>query len=104
MVTLSAATPSWVPAITFSIVHVLLPRRELSRLARVTLTCCIFRYDGTLLKAMASYNVGPELRAFVDRNPIAPGRHSISARAALERRMVHVPDVQILSMLMLPVT
>src|SRR5215510_6094035 len=54
----------------------------------------IFRYDGSLLKAMASYNVGPELRAFVDRNPIAPGRHSVSARAALERRTVHVSDVQ----------
>ena len=33
-------------------------------------------------------------REFVNRNPIAPGRHSISARAALERRTVHVPDVQ----------
>src|SRR5262245_38485450 len=54
----------------------------------------IFRYDGSLLKAVASYNVGPELRAFVDQNPISPGRHSISARAALERRTVHVPDVQ----------
>ena len=43
---------------------------------------------------MASYNVSPELRDFVDRNPIAPGRHSISARAALERRTVHVSDIQ----------
>src|SRR5262249_29169569 len=40
------------------------------------------------------YNVGPELKEFVHRNPIAPGRHSISARAALERRTVHVADVQ----------
>src|SRR5262249_5062189 len=31
---------------------------------------------------------------FVDQNPIAPGRHSVSARAALERRTAHVPDVQ----------
>jgi GAF domain-containing protein len=54
----------------------------------------IFRFDGTLLRAAASYNVGPELRDFVDRNPIAPGRHSVSARAAVERRTVHVPDVQ----------
>ena len=28
-------------------------------------------------------------------NPIAPGRHSISARAALERRTVHVADIQV---------
>jgi signal transduction histidine kinase len=54
----------------------------------------LFRFDGALLRAMASYNVSPELRDFVDKNPIAPGRHSISARAALERRTVHVPDVQ----------
>ena len=54
----------------------------------------IFRFDGEVLHSVASYNVGPELREFVHRNPIAPGRHSISARAALERRTVHVTDIQ----------
>jgi GAF domain-containing protein len=54
----------------------------------------IFRFDGEFLRAVAYYNVGPELREFVDLNPIAPGRHSCSARAALERRTVHIPDVQ----------
>ena len=54
----------------------------------------IFQFDGKLLRAVASYNVGPENLEFVHRNPIAPGRHSISARAALERRTVHVADVQ----------
>src|SRR6516162_9984417 len=54
----------------------------------------VFRFDGKLLRAVATYNVGPELREFVDRNPIAPGRHSVSARAALERRTVQVADVQ----------
>jgi two-component system, NtrC family, sensor kinase len=54
----------------------------------------LFRFDGKLLRAAAAYNVSPELRDFVDKNPIAPGRHSISARAALERRTVHVPDIQ----------
>ena len=54
----------------------------------------IFRFDGQLLRAAASYNVGPEVREFVDRNPITPGRQSISARAALERRTVHIPDIQ----------
>ncbi len=54
----------------------------------------IFRFDGELLRAAASYNVGPEVREFVGRNPIAPGRHSISARAALERRTVHISDIQ----------
>jgi signal transduction histidine kinase len=54
----------------------------------------IFQFDGELLRVVACYNAGPEAREFVDRNPIAPGRHSISGRAALERRTVHVPDVQ----------
>jgi GAF domain-containing protein len=54
----------------------------------------IFRFDGELLRSVASYNVGPETREFVDRNPIALGQHSISARAALERRTVQVADVQ----------
>jgi GAF domain-containing protein len=54
----------------------------------------LFQFDGEVLRSAASYNVSPELREWVDRNPIAPGRHSISARAALERRTVHVPDVQ----------
>jgi GAF domain-containing protein len=55
----------------------------------------IFRFDGERLRAVAFYNVGPENREFVTRNPIAPGRHSVSARAALERRTVQVPDVQV---------
>ena len=54
----------------------------------------IFRFDGEYLRAVGYYNVGPEVRQFVDQNPIAPGRHSISARAALERRTVHISDVQ----------
>jgi two-component system, NtrC family, sensor kinase len=54
----------------------------------------LFRFDGELLRSAASYNVSPKLREWVDRNPIAPGRHSVSARAALDRRTVHVPDIQ----------
>lgn len=54
----------------------------------------LFRFDGSLLRAAASYNVSPTLRAWVDSNPIAPGQQSVSARAALEHRTVHVYDVQ----------
>src|SRR5262249_1231032 len=54
----------------------------------------IFRFDGAVLRAVAAYNAGSETKELVDQNPIAPGRHSISARAALERRTVHVADVQ----------
>ena len=53
-----------------------------------------YRFDGQLLRVVATHNVSPELRAFVEQNPIAPGRHSCSARAALERRSTHVLDAQ----------
>src|SRR5262249_33715849 len=32
----------------------------------------LFRFDGKLLRSVATYNVSPELREFVDKNPIAP--------------------------------
>jgi GAF domain-containing protein len=54
----------------------------------------IFRFDGELLRVVADYHVGSEAREFVNRNPIAPGRHTVSARAALERRTVQVTDIQ----------
>jgi signal transduction histidine kinase len=54
----------------------------------------IFRFDGEVLRAAAAYNVGTETKEFIYRNPITPGRHTISARAALERQTVHVADVQ----------
>jgi len=54
----------------------------------------LFRYDGQLLRVVAHNNASPELIAFAEQNPIAPGRHSVAARAALERRTVHVQDVR----------
>ena len=54
----------------------------------------IFRFDGELLRMVAAYNSPPEFMEWVAQNPIRPGRHSGSARAALERRTVHIPDVQ----------
>src|SRR5215211_3092259 len=54
----------------------------------------IFRFDGKVLRAVASFNAGPENQDWVYRNPISLGRHSVSARAGLERRTVQVADVQ----------
>jgi GAF domain-containing protein/CheY-like chemotaxis protein len=54
----------------------------------------LFRFDGELLRLVAHNNASPELIAFAERNPIAPGRHSVTGRAALERRTVHVQDVR----------
>ena len=54
----------------------------------------VHRFDGQLLRVVATHNVSPELRDFVERNPIALGRHSASARAALQRQSIHVYDAQ----------
>ena len=54
----------------------------------------IFRFDGELLRMAAAFNAPPEFKEWVAQNPIRPGRHSGSARAALERRTIHIHDVQ----------
>jgi GAF domain-containing protein len=53
----------------------------------------VYRFDGELLRHAVSCNVSLEVADFFDRNPIAPGRYSMAARAALERRTVHIPDI-----------
>jgi GAF domain-containing protein/DNA-binding response OmpR family regulator len=54
----------------------------------------LFRFDGELLHVAASHNPSPALKQFTEQNPIRPGRHSGSARAALERRTIHIPDAR----------
>ncbi|MDD1520005.1 MULTISPECIES: GAF domain-containing protein [Bradyrhizobium] len=54
----------------------------------------IFRYDGKLLHIATAFNTAPGFIEWIAQNPIPPGRHSGAARAALERRTVHIPDVQ----------
>jgi two-component system, NtrC family, sensor kinase len=54
----------------------------------------IFRFDGELLRMAAAFNAPPEFQEWVAQNPIRPGRHSGSARAALERRTIHIHDVR----------
>ena len=53
----------------------------------------IFRFDGELLRVAATFNAAPEFRAWVEQNPIRPGRHSGTARAALEHRTIYILDV-----------
>src|SRR5262245_22217336 len=43
----------------------------------------IFRYDGDIFRMVSGYNVPPELAEFTDRNPIRPGRDSVTARARM---------------------
>jgi GAF domain-containing protein len=54
----------------------------------------IYRYDGSVLRHQASHNASPELVEFVTQNPILPGRHSGAARAAVEKRTIHISDVR----------
>ena len=53
----------------------------------------IFRFDGEMLRMAVAFNSSPEFEEWVAQHPIRPGRHSGSARAALERRTIHIPDV-----------
>src|SRR5262250_3288235 len=52
----------------------------------------IWRFDGDVLRAVASHNMSAELKAYIERNPITPGRGSTVGRAGLLRRTVHVHD------------
>ena len=54
----------------------------------------ILRRHGDSYHGVAFYNASPELVDFIRRHPITPGRHTITARVALERRTVHVADLQ----------
>jgi GAF domain-containing protein len=54
----------------------------------------LYRFDGELLHFAAGHNLPPEMIARQQSNPHRPGRESANRRAALERRTIHVPDVQ----------
>jgi signal transduction histidine kinase len=53
----------------------------------------VWRFDGELLRVVATFNAPQELKDFVFQNPIRLGRYSAAGRAALERRTVHIHDV-----------
>src|SRR5262249_19503483 len=53
----------------------------------------IWRFDGELLRMVVAFNAPQALKDFISQNPLRPGRQGAAARAALERRTVHIPDV-----------
>jgi signal transduction histidine kinase len=53
----------------------------------------IFRFEKGMLNIAVAYNASMEIREFVKQNPIVPGRYSVTARAALERHTIHIPDI-----------
>ena len=52
----------------------------------------IYRFDGEFLRMVVAYNTPQKLKDFRSKNPIRPGRHLASGRAALERRTVLISD------------
>src|SRR5438128_325233 len=54
----------------------------------------IFRFDGEVMRFVASHNLASDLRAFQEANTIVAGRGSGAGRVALERRTVHIHDVR----------
>ena len=54
----------------------------------------VYRFDGELLRMVADYNTPAEFKKWMADHPIRPGRDSAAGRAALERRTIHIHDVQ----------
>ncbi|MBI3031292.1 MAG: GAF domain-containing protein [Candidatus Rokubacteria bacterium] len=53
----------------------------------------IFRLDGDVYRVAVDYGASPEFTEFMRANPIPPGRGTIVGRTALERRVLHWPDI-----------
>jgi len=53
----------------------------------------IYRFDGELLRLAAAFNAPQKLQEWLEQKPIRAGRQGAAARAALERRTIHIPDV-----------
>jgi class 3 adenylate cyclase/putative methionine-R-sulfoxide reductase with GAF domain len=57
-----------------------------------------YRFDGETLRIASPYNVPPKLIAWIEQNPFRPDMDRTSgratARAAVERRTIHIPDVE----------
>jgi signal transduction histidine kinase len=51
------------------------------------------RRAGAIFDHVATYGYSPEFREFLERNPIKPGRGTVTGRAVLEGKIIHIPDV-----------
>jgi len=54
----------------------------------------IYRFDGEVLRRAVDYGTAPAFRDYLKRTEVRPGRGSGAARAALERRTIHIPDIR----------
>jgi GAF domain-containing protein len=53
----------------------------------------IYRRDADVYRLAANRGFSRELEEFIQRNPVLPGRGSLTGRTALEGKVIHVPDV-----------
>ncbi len=53
----------------------------------------MWRREGEVYRAAASFGRSAEFDAFARSHPMKPGRGSVTRRAALEARVIHIPDV-----------
>ena len=54
---------------------------------------CIFQREGELYHWVSNFGFSPELVAYAESHPFAPGTHSTTSRVALEARAIHILDV-----------
>ena len=55
----------------------------------------IFLKDGDVYRLVSDVVASPEVVEFIKANPIRPGRGTSTGRAVIERRPVHIPDVEL---------
>jgi transcriptional regulator with GAF, ATPase, and Fis domain len=53
----------------------------------------IFQRDGGLYRLAANFGFSREVERFVAEHPLRPDRGSVTGRAALEGKTIHIPDV-----------
>jgi two-component system, NtrC family, sensor kinase len=54
---------------------------------------CIYLRDGDLYRVAARYGFSPNFQEYLEEHPTPTDRGSAIGRAALERRVIHIPDV-----------
>jgi two-component system, NtrC family, sensor kinase len=71
----------------------------LSTLTESAATLCdaekafVSKRDGAVFRHAVSFGFSDEFDEYSRQNPMTPGRDTITGRAALERRTIHIPDV-----------
>ena len=53
----------------------------------------VFQRGGEVYRLAANHGFSPEYEQFIRRNPIVPGRGTLTGRTALAGRITHIPDV-----------